>query len=173
MLTQPFFLLAEPLLPDYPRRRTESLEHIQRVPDGRYESLLECGHEDAIRDPVGGSADDSPSGTTSSCCTIARDSWRSSPTRWRRRTARSVGSVIPSPPLPACRSPRLRGSCRIESLLLSAARPRLGGVLRAAMRRRAITDRRTGSRRWPRAGPGHSFPLAPDSQAWTAPGRGR
>ena len=47
-------LLAEPLFPEYPRRRTESLEHIQRVPDRVHEPLFERCHEDAIRDPVGG-----------------------------------------------------------------------------------------------------------------------
>src|SRR5215468_10038642 len=52
-LAQPSFLLAEPLFPEYPRRRTESLEHIQGVPDGRHESLLEPGHEDPIGDPIG------------------------------------------------------------------------------------------------------------------------
>jgi len=53
-LPQASFLLAEPLFPEYSRRRTESLEHIQRVPDRRHEPFFERGHEDAIRDPVSG-----------------------------------------------------------------------------------------------------------------------
>jgi len=53
-LAQPSFLLAEPLVSEYPRRRTESLQHIQRVPNRVHESLFERGHQDAIRDPVGG-----------------------------------------------------------------------------------------------------------------------
>jgi len=46
-------LLAEPLFPEHPRRRAESLEHIQGVPDRRHESFFERGYEDAIGDPVG------------------------------------------------------------------------------------------------------------------------
>ena len=53
-LAQASFLLAEPLFPEYSRRRTESLEHIQRVPDRIHEPFFERGHEDAIRDSVGG-----------------------------------------------------------------------------------------------------------------------
>src|SRR5215470_9060875 len=53
-LAQASFLLAEPLFPEYPRRRAESLELLQCVPDGRHESLFERGDEDALGDPVGG-----------------------------------------------------------------------------------------------------------------------
>ena len=53
-LVQHSFLLAEPLFPEYSRRRTESLEYVQRVPDRIHELFFERGHEDAIRDPVSG-----------------------------------------------------------------------------------------------------------------------
>src|SRR5262245_55790311 len=53
-LAQASFLLAEPLFPKHPCRRAEPLEYVQRVPNGRHEPLFERGHEDAIRDPVGG-----------------------------------------------------------------------------------------------------------------------
>ena len=54
ILTELLASFFEPFLAQYTGRRSESLEHIQGVPNSRHESFFERGYEDAIGDPVGG-----------------------------------------------------------------------------------------------------------------------
>src|SRR5262252_7051161 len=47
-------LFTEPSLSEHPCRSTESFQYVHRVPKRRHGPLFERGHEDAVRDSVGG-----------------------------------------------------------------------------------------------------------------------